>query len=587
MNTLRETLARATYSALLRLVQPAYVLRLWWRGRAEPLYRHAIAERFGHYRDRPSTGWVWVHAVSLGETRAAAALIDAMRVERPGMRLLLTHGTATGRETGVALLRENDRQCWLPYDTPGAVRRFLRQFRPAVGVLMETEIWPNLLHAAHRQGVTMVLANARLSRKSFEQGQRFASLLAPAADSVALVLAQTDDDAQRLRASGARVVEVSGNLKFDLTPDAAQLAQGANWRALAGRRVVLGAITREGEEAMLLAAWVRQRALGALDGALLVIVPRHPQRFDEVEVLVRAAGFTLARRSRWQQTPPPDALVADVWLGDSLREMALYYASAHVALLGGSFAPFGGHNLIEAAACACPLVMGPSTFNFNEAAELSLAAGASVRVADMDSGVAEAQRLLRQPEQLAQRAQAGLAFAAQHRGAAQRMARCIVPLMRSERGFTLIEMMVVVAVIAFLAMIAVPSIQDRLVREQIVEAVRLAEIAKPPIVASWTAIHVFPADNVGAGLPVADKIVSNHVKAVLIEDGAIHITFGNRAIAAINGKTLTLRPAVVTDAPIVPIAWVCGDAAAPDKMTLQGVNRTNVAKNFLPLNCRG
>ena len=291
---------------------------------------------------------------------------------------------------------------------------------------METEIWPNLLLAAQAQGAPMVLANARLSPKSFRQGERFASLLRPAVESLSLVLAQTDDDARRITESGAPVVEVSGNLKFDLTPDPEQLARGAAWRALLQRKVVLAAITREGEEALLLAAWARQPA----NGALLVIVPRHPQRFDEVAGLVRAAGLTLARRSAWDQTPPPEALQAQVWLGDSMREMALYYATAQVALLGGSFAPLGGQNLIEAAACACPLVMGPSTFNFSEAAELSLAAGASLRVADMDAGVAVASELLHDPDRLALLSSAALQFAAQHRGAALRMAVRIVPLIR-------------------------------------------------------------------------------------------------------------------------------------------------------------
>ena len=426
MSDRRDTAARALYSLLLRLLKPLYVARLWWRGRVEPLYRHAITERLGIYRGAPSAGWVWVHAVSLGETRAAAALIDALRRERPEMRLLLTHGTATGREAGGELLRDGDRQAWLPYDTPGAVRRFFAQFRPAVGVLMETEVWPNLLLAARDHGVPMVLASARLSPRSFARGRRFATVLRPAIDSVALVLAQSDDDAQRIRASGAHEVEVSGNLKYDLTPDPAQLARGGAWRALLARDVVLGAITREGEEALLLAAWARDRP----PGALLVIVPRHPQRFDEVAALVRGAGLTLARRSSWLDTPPVEALSADVWLGDSMREMALYYASASVALLGGSFAPLGGHNLIEAAACGCPLVMGPSTFNFSEAAALSLAAGASLQVADMDAGIVEVQRLLESPERLAALSRAALSFAAQHRGAAARMAQRIVPLMR-------------------------------------------------------------------------------------------------------------------------------------------------------------
>jgi 3-deoxy-D-manno-octulosonic-acid transferase len=305
------------------------------------------------------------------------------------------------------------------------VRRFYAQFRPALGVLMETEVWPNLLHAARANAVPIVLANARLSLKSFRSGQRYAALLRPAARSLALVLAQTAADAQRIRDSGAPLVEVSGNLKFDLTPDPAQLAQGAAWRAAMQLELVLAAITREGEEALLLAAWAEQ----ATPRPLLLIVPRHPQRFDEVAALVRAAGLTLARRSSWHDAPPSEAASADVWLGDSMREMALYYASAHVALLGGSYAPLGGHNLIEAAACGCPLVMGPSTFNFADAAELSLAAGASLRVADMREGVATAISLLRDPPRLAALSHAALGFAAEHRGAAQRMARRIATLL--------------------------------------------------------------------------------------------------------------------------------------------------------------
>ncbi|HWH81937.1 MAG TPA: 3-deoxy-D-manno-octulosonic acid transferase, partial [Burkholderiaceae bacterium] len=407
-----ERLARAAYSSLLRLLLPAYALRLWWRGRAEPLYRAHGGERVGVYRDAPSSGWCWLHAVSLGETRAAAALVDALRVERPGLRLLLTHGTATGRAAGVELLRDGDRQAWLPLDTPGAVRRFFAQFRPGVGILMETEVWPNLLLAARDAGVPMVLANARLSERSLARGRRIGAVLRPAIDSVVLVLAQGDDDARRLHAAGAAHVEVCGNLKYDLAPDPAQLARGRAWRAALGRDVVLAAITREGEEAPLLDAW--RRHVADREAPLLLIVPRHPQRFDEVAALVRDAGFTLARRSSWGDEPPADARSAQVWLGDSMREMALYYASAQVALLGGSFAPLGGHNLIEAAACGCPLVMGPSTFNFAEAAALSLAAGASLRAADMDEGVALALTLLAEPDRRAALSANALRFASQH-----------------------------------------------------------------------------------------------------------------------------------------------------------------------------
>jgi 3-deoxy-D-manno-octulosonic-acid transferase len=427
-SSLKQRAARGTYSAMLGLLKPAYVARLWWRGRAEPGYRHAIGERLGRYAEAPSAGWLWVHAVSLGETRAAAALIDALRALRPDLRLLLTHGTATGREAGRALLREGDRQTWLPYDTPGAVRRFLAQFRPAVGVLMETEIWPNLLAVAHERGLPMVLASARLSTRSQRKGERLAVVLHPAVESLALVLAQGEADAQRLRAAGAREVRVAGNLKYDMRVDAALVARGRAWREALGRPVLLFAVSREGEEAPLLAAWAR-RTQGEGGRPLLVIVPRHPQRFDEVAALITSAGLTLARRSAWGDGPPAEALAVDAWLGDSMREMPLYYGLGQVALLGGSFAPLGGQNLIEAAACGCPVVMGPHTFNFAEAAALAEEAGAARRVADIDAALATALALLGDAAALEDAAANSTRFAAAHRGAAAAMAQAIAALL--------------------------------------------------------------------------------------------------------------------------------------------------------------
>ncbi len=417
-------LARALYSALLWLAQPPYLLRLWWRGRAEPLYREALGERLGFYRDAPSSGWLWVHAVSLGETRAAAALIAALRERRPGARLLLTHSTATGREAGRDLLREGDRQTWLPFDTPGAVRRFLVHFRPVLGVLMETEVWPNLLPMARAQGVPLVLANARLSEKSQRQGERYAALIRPAVAALSSVLAQTEADARRLSAAGARDVRVCGNLKYDMAPDPALVARGTAWRAALGRPVLLFAVSREGEEAPLLAAWARRRASLAAR-PLLVIVPRHPQRFDEVAALMQGAGLTIVRRSAWGDAPRDPARDADAWLGDSMREMPLYYGLGQVALLGGSFAPLGGQNLIEAAACGCPVVMGPHTFNFAEAAERAASAGAAQRVETIEAALDAALALLADPAALAQAGERARAFAAEHRGAARRMADAI------------------------------------------------------------------------------------------------------------------------------------------------------------------
>ncbi len=421
--TLKQRLALVAYSFALRLLLPAILVRYWLRGRKEPGYRVSMRERLG-YGPPVEPGSIWVHAVSLGETRASSALIDALRLRRPEMRLLLTHGTATGRDAGQVLMRNGDRQSWLPLDTPGAVRRFLLRTRPAIGVLMETEIWPNLLHAAQERGVTMVLANARLSERSARRGQRLAALMRPAAGAVTDVLAQTEDDAERLREAGATRVALSGNLKFDVRPSPALLARGRKWHAAIGRPVVLAAITREGEEAELMREW------GRIQGRppFLIVVPRHPQRFDEVETLLVQHGLRVARRSSWGEMPPDEALKVDAWLGDSLGEMPQYYASADVALLGGSFMALGGHTLIEAAASGCPIVMGPSTFNFAEAARQAALAGAAWQEPDMAHALRRALQVVSTHLQTIASARA-LAFAATHKGAADRMADRIVRLL--------------------------------------------------------------------------------------------------------------------------------------------------------------
>jgi 3-deoxy-D-manno-octulosonic-acid transferase len=417
-------LARAAYSLLLRLVWPFYLLRVLRRGRSEPLYATAIGERFGLYGKTAARGALWIHAVSLGETQAAAPLVAALRIALPDHALLLSHGTATGRAAGVALLRDGDAQAWLPFDTPGAVRRFIAHFAPVAGVLMETEIWPNLLAIAAERQLPMLLVNARMSQRSRRRGRRVEALLRPAFASLTAAFAQSEADAERLRDAGVAAVTVTGNLKFDVTIDPRLVERGRLWKAAAASRpIVLAAVTREGEEAMLLAAW---RALAA-PRPLLVVVPRHPQRFAAVAELIEASGFVLSRRSAWGDSPSAGAAAAEVWLGDSMMEMPAYYALADVALLGGSFAPLGGQNLIEAAACGCPVLMGPHTFNFSDAANLAVAAGAAVRVRDMDEAVARAVAMLGNDE-LQQRAGAALAFAAAHRGAAERIATRIAAL---------------------------------------------------------------------------------------------------------------------------------------------------------------
>jgi len=421
---MRDTYARLAYVVALRLLTPFYLLRLWRRGAKEPLYRHAMGERLGLYGGHAASGHgrLWIHAVSLGETLAASALIAALREREPGIRILLTQSTATGREAAKSLLRDGDALAWLPYDTPGAVRRFLRHWQPRLGVLMETEVWPILQREAQRAGLKMVLANARLSEKSLRQGQRFADLLRPAAQSMTLVLAQTEADAQRIRAMGAPRVEVAGNLKYDIAIDAVLLARGQTWAAQLGRPVVMLAVSREGEEKALLDAWLKL----AQPRPLLVIVPRHPQRFDAVAVLIVATGLRLVRRSHWSDEPPAEALTADVWLGDSMREMALYYGLSSVALLGGSFEPLGGQNLIEAAACGCPVLAGPHTFNFAQATELALAAGAAIQCSTLEMAMERALALCTNEEARGAMATQALAFSAAHRGAGSRMAAAIL-----------------------------------------------------------------------------------------------------------------------------------------------------------------
>ena len=428
--------ARGLYSALMTLGQPLMRRKLARRGQQEPGYLDAMDERFGHYRQPLETAseLVWVHAVSLGETRAAGVLLKALRTQHPALRLLLTHGTATGREEGRGLLTPPDVQVWQPWDSPAAVKRFFDHFKPRLGLLMETEIWPNLAAEAKARGMPMVLVNGRLSAKSLRQAQRLASLALPAYGALSAVYAQTKLDAERFRQLGAPVAGVFGNLKFDATPDAAQLAQGRAWRQALARPVLMFASSREGEEVEFLekikAFLHKGRAQTAINSVANsaevafkpLIAPRHPQRFDEVAALVERHGLRVSRRSQWEGGPAAsdEAMNADVWLGDSLGEMALYYGLSDACLLGGSFAPLGGQNLIEAAACGCPVVMGPHTFNFTEAAGLAEAEGAALRVADMAEAVRAALELLRDSSALAVAAAAGLAFAARNRGATVR-----------------------------------------------------------------------------------------------------------------------------------------------------------------------
>ncbi|WP_085315166.1 3-deoxy-D-manno-octulosonic acid transferase [Derxia lacustris] len=416
----RERLAAAGYALLWWIALPLAFARLAWRARREPGYGQHRAERLGRHARRPDAERIWVHAVSVGETRAVAPLVEALARERPGAVFVLTHMTPAGRAAAQQVFAGligagRLESVFAPYDIGFAVRGFLAAFRPRVCLLMETEIWPQLIRLSAARGVAVALVNGRLSERSARRGRRFAALLEPAVRAIALATVQTEDDAARMRSFGARRLAVCGNLKFDLAPAPAAVALGRDWRAAIGaRRVLLLASTREhagqSEEALLLDRLPAERG-----GALLAIVPRHPQRFAEVAELARARGLRVALRS--QALPAPDD---EVWIGDSMGELAAYYTLADAAFVGGSLLPLGGQNLIEASACGCPAVMGPSQFNFAEASRLAVEAGALLRVNAADEVWPALFGIAGDPARRAAMAAAAGTFAARHRGATER-----------------------------------------------------------------------------------------------------------------------------------------------------------------------
>ncbi len=421
MPKLRLILDWGLYRLALLLAAPVIPLRLLWRGRRERGYLQHWRERLGS--GAAPAGALWVHAVSVGEMRAAQPLIAALRAAHPALPVLLTCMTPTGRATAESLYGGFATIVYLPYDYAWLTRRFLRRARPRVGILMETELWPNLIHAAARADVPLVLANARLSERSARGYARLPALTRACLQTIKVVAAQSEADAARLLKLGAPSVHVTGNLKFDIAPPPDLLDHGAAWKANWGPRpVLLAASTREGEEAPLLQAFAET----APPEVLLVLVPRHPQRFDEVAGLIEAAGLAYQRRSALDGALAPDTRVL---LGDSLGELFAYYAACDVAFVGGSLAPLGGQNLIEAASVGRPVLVGPHTFNFEEATRLAIEAGAALRVNDAAELLGNALKLLNDRLARARMGEAGLVFAARHRGAAARVEGLISPLL--------------------------------------------------------------------------------------------------------------------------------------------------------------
>ncbi|OIR10292.1 3-deoxy-D-manno-octulosonic acid transferase [mine drainage metagenome] len=402
--------SKYAYTALLWLLLPYAFFHLYWRSRKQPEYLEHVDERFGRYDVSCDKPVIWLHTVSVGETRAAVTLVQNLRARYPDHQILLSHTTPTGRAAGEQLFGDDVIRVYLPYDYPFAVKRFLRHFRPRIGVLLETEIWFNLIHACHAEAIPVLLLNARLSEKSARSYARFPRLARMSLHELFLISAQTEDDATRLASLANRAVPVMGNLKFDITPPAAMLELGRHFRALFGKRpVLLLASTREGEEELLLDAMRKQQ----IEHLLVVIVPRHPQRFDEVASLVEKHGLHMQRRSSNETI----SLHTQVVLGDSMGEMFAYYASCDLAFIGGSLLPFGGQNLIEACAAGTPLLIGMHTYNFEQAAELAVANGAAIRVAHAADLVKQLDILMRDSTQLNNMGEAGKQFVSNNRGA--------------------------------------------------------------------------------------------------------------------------------------------------------------------------
>jgi 3-deoxy-D-manno-octulosonic-acid transferase len=404
---------RSFYTLVFTLALPWVLLRLVWRARRQQEYLKHVSERLGCYREKGAAPLIWVHAVSVGETRAAAPLVRALQDQYSGHRILLTHMTPTGRATGEDLFGESVTRCYLPYDLPWMMAAFIRHFRPVMGLVMETEIWPNLVHVCKTRGVPLLLVNARLSEKSFAGYQRMGGFASDTVSGFTAIAAQTLDDARRFQALGAENVSVMGNLKFDTTADSGAVARGERWKAALGtRKVILAASTRDGEEALLL-----QAGLHLTEDALLVIVPRHPQRFEEVAQLLEKLKVDYQRRS----TDRPVSTGTRVLLGDSMGEMAAYYALCDVAFVGGSLLPFGAQNLIEACALGKPVLIGAHTYNFAEASESAVKAGAALRVTDGADLARKAKTLLTHPDLAQRMSVAAFRFAQEHTGATQRL----------------------------------------------------------------------------------------------------------------------------------------------------------------------
>ena len=417
---------RGLYLVLLYLLTPLILLRLLWRSRQIRGYRERLGERFGFVPPAPRDAEiaVWVHAVSVGESLAAMPLIRRLG-ERPGeRRVWVTTTTPTGSERVTSMLGDKVIHTYAPYDLPGSVGRFLDRVRPRQVVIMETELWPTLFRALRRRQIPLTIANARLSPRSFKGYSRVAGFTRDVLSDTTRVAAQSEADAQRFARLGAPDASSIGNLKFDIDPPAPQLQAGQALRArlvgdAAARPIWIAASTHEGEEAAAIDAHRRVREHHP--EALLLLVPRHPQRFDEVARRLEHSGLPFERRTRLDQLSDDAAAAVSVLLGDSLGEMWMYLAACELAFVGGSLAPVGGHNVLEPAALGLPVLFGPHMHNFVAARELLLGCGNAVEVNDAEALARSLAELLDDPDRRARMGEAGKVAVMSNRGALEKL----------------------------------------------------------------------------------------------------------------------------------------------------------------------
>ena len=420
-----EWLLRGLYSALLYVLLPITVYHLVWRGFRVREYFNRWNERYASYPHASSRPRVWVHAVSVGEVNAAAPLVNALRAQRPDIRWVITTITPTGSERVRALWGDAVEHVYLPYDVPGSVGRFLGHFRPSLALILETELWPNMLFGCRDRGIPVYILNARLSARSLRGYRLLAPLIGRALRTVTCVCAQSQEDAERFGGLGARPEQVValGNLKFDIAAPEQLPAFVAQFHEHVppSRPVWIAASTHEGEEAAVIE--IHRHLRQAVPGLLLLWAPRHPERFGKVEALTREQGWQVGTRR--QQSWPGHG--EDVFVIDTLGELMMFYACANVAFVGGSLQPIGGHNLLEPAAVGTPAVTGPHLHNFAEISRRMREAGA-VEICEDTQQVSDAlQRLLADPAACQAMRDAGLALVANGRGAVARTLVQVAP----------------------------------------------------------------------------------------------------------------------------------------------------------------